>query len=1309
MVFLRLSRVPALAIGLTLASPTFSDSGSEAETGTAMQWCYVERSASYSVPYDVLWSHWATIVTPPPGRLTGSKLASVPYFAEAHHDEDLITWSRLQHYAERATAVLFGEQPANSTTPESRRLCALLAVLNDARAWATRQPTTNPLPVLLSDETSVPQRLLFQWFMFLGIQNASSSQCRPSIELSTEIHAIAFAPGWWAELRTCNSLCSLGQWLDLVSQWLTVRALEAALDLLPSTLQWRTGSASAVETHLLFRADADSSWCCSADLCSRAEGTACPIGKEGGFAHLRLSRWMRYRATASRPAAAPLSLPFIEAALPEISKAEAVLVWVLERLMYAVVGSADGSRKLPCGSATAHALLLEPEAHGVVTCRLHLSSPPHKWQCNGSSAPRVGAPSHSLFPWSSSAPPLGRAAQAPVVAALLSWYAVDFEVVFGRLYRVWRLAQRHHFRCLTGSRNDSGAADAAAPHHNDPWRGVVETAMRCCSGDAGGSAQAHEDPVLGLLGRCLLLAMWMSLSVVDVDEGVGVASLSPPLSRKGTLYYSSRRNVLHVRDWGTALHLRYVASCLSIDEGQVIYDDTEHAGALQNGARRRRVYCRTAVKQTVSIVVSAFARARTAAAATQARARLQAQSNTRLSCCETHDSPGHTTTASRGADGSAGSGTCRILDIWDDDGAAAEEGAECVLLSWSCAAAEEASESHEGSPGVTLVQHQQSKQRTGDDAPLASNDLLCSPSLQSSWMDYSIEEFADENESTISQSPASHASAPQAKEDQEQSALDPAVVVPLLDLESHLRELLTRSAVSELLRLVGLAERLARHSCEDGEAAAQPRLVSHARPHSVRMEAQQRSWSSSALHVETVQLHEDEQPPQHAAPAYVDVSLPTPPALASTASSRAAHLREDEASVRRTLCGAEHRMRQCLHARCTHMGALLLLQSQETHRRLHLSQLWALEQEEWQMRWRTVLVPECVLRGLLSEKAAAGVWKTLPQQEEPQQWQQCGCQPQNRRLSYSPQRHQRDQRCSVAAPKIGTPPAAPTAEEARAHQVFLLYGDVEAIDREAPDRSLKRSPPTRTEASHGSPSCQRNQQESQFRLSAPLRSPSLAMWPRHVPRQRHSIKSGASRPASSCATAGAAHSAVPVLSVSLCEAPSSTPARASTGRCLNELPLNHRRTDARLACITPPSTAMGWGLLTGNGDALVNRESSSRKSRPQRHGGAHCDDAARRRLSAGGSASVAFAETICTAAALESKRADRGSRSTPLGAVPPAFHTAKEKVAPDADHRISAAPPVPRHTAIHSLSAASVPPRRLRKPVVTWLEDLQQH
>ncbi|TPP53488.1 hypothetical protein CGC20_38635 [Leishmania donovani] len=1141
-VFLPLSRVPALAIGLTVSRPAFAGPGNEVGADTPMQWCYVERGASRSVPYDALWAHWTAMVTPPESRRAGSRLASAPCFAEGDHGNDFIVWGRLQHCTERVTTVLFGGQPAGSVTAKSTRLCALLAVLGDVRACATRQSTSDPLPVLLSDETSVPQRLLFQWFTFLGLRSASSLECRPSVELSTEIHAIVSTRDWLAELSACNSIYSLGHWLHLVSQWLTFRVLEAALELLPSVLRWKTGSASAAETHLLFRADVDLSRCCSAGLCSGPDTS-------------------------------------IAAALPELSKAEAALVCVLERLMNAAIGPAGGLRKSLGRSATAHALILEPEAHGVVTCRLHLGSPPPKWERNGLPVRGVSVPplSHSFAtrqPALSSAPPTARAAHSPVVAALLSWYAVDFEAVF---------------------------------------------AVRCYTDDAGCSGQAHEGPALGSLGRCLLLAIWLSLALVDVDEGVGAAAPCPPVTWKGTLYYSSRRNVLHVRDWGTALHLRHVASCLSAGDDQVMGGDTANAGALQDGNSRGRE-CGAAVKRAVSTVVNSFARARIAAVAAQARTRLQAQSTTHLTFSKAHDPRVHTTTTSRGAGDSTSRSTCRLLHICGDDGAAAEDDDECVLLSWSCDTAKEESGPREGGSGISLVQPQQGKPRRGGGDPLPSTDPLVSASLHSSWLDYSIEEFAEANDGTIGQPLVAQAPAPQVKEDSEHFALDPALAVPLVELESHLRELLTRNALSEMLSLVGLTGGLAWRTCGNGEVAARQHLASHARSHNVRTEAQRRFGGSGALPVDEVQLHEDEQPPSPAA-AHVDVSLLTWRALAALASSKAARLQEDEESTRSALCRAEHRMRQYVHARCTHIGALLLLQSREARGRLHLSQVWDLEQEEWQARWSTVLVPE------------------RPPQEP-------------------------GERC-------------PSKRD-------YNHGNSTTVD-------------TATDVLDMLPNGIRG-------VRAAVRHPSRPRFTKKPARQSRRLPQPSISPEESAGAAGATASAAPLTiahdAATSCASANTSPsasARTSTRRCLNELPLNHRRIDAGFARIVPPhqlvspprTAAICWRLVAEDGAALVDHDSARRKASLLRHEGTHCDTAARRGPSAKESTSAAVAEAICTAAAVKRKP--------------------KERLATHAGLRVSAAPPVLTHVATHVASTTSAPPRRLRAPVVTWSDDVQQY
>lgn len=365
------------------------------------------------------------------------------------------------------------------------------------------------------------------------------------------------------------------------------------------------------------------------------------------------------------------------------------------------------------------------------------------------------------------------------------------------------------------------------------------------------------------------------------------------------------------------------------------------------------------------------------------------------------------------------------------------------------------------------------------------------------------------------------------------------------------------------------------------------------------------------------------------------------------------------------------------------------------------------------MRWSTVLVPECVLRSLLHEKAAAGAWKALPRQEEPQERQQHDCRHHNRRLGYAPQWHQRGPRGRAASVKVDCSPLTPTADEAWAHRMFLLCGDVEEVDREAQDRRSERSPRAKADASHSPPSCQRRQQEPQMPLLAPLRSPSLMVRPRRAPWQACPDKPAARAPVSMCppAAAAAARSAVPVLSISLCETPPSAPARTSTRRCLNELPLNHRRIDAGFARIAPPhqlvsppsTAAICWRLPGEDGGALVHHGSPRRKVSLLKHRDTHCDTAARRRPSAGESASAAGVEAICTAAAIKCNRADSESRGVPLATAPPVPSTAKERLA------THAGPPVLTHVATHVASTTSVPPRRLRTPVVTWSDDVQQY
>ncbi|KAG5483316.1 hypothetical protein LSCM1_04859 [Leishmania martiniquensis] len=1305
---LPLSRMPVLAVGLTLARPAVAASDNAERAGVSMQWCFVERGSSFSAPYEALWAHWMAIVRPAATRLEGSRLDSAPSFAAGCHNDDLAVWARLQHYAERAAAVLFGKQPAGSVSPKHLHLCALIAVLSEVRACVTLPFISSPHLTPLLDEIAVVQRLLFQWFTFLGLRRASSSHCQPSVELSTEIRGIVLERSWLAERSTCSSIGSLRHWLHLVSQWLTLRVLEATLELLPSVVEWEGegDDASAAETHVLLRGDVDSSWRCSVGLCSCADCTARSAGEKSGLAYLRPSRWMRYRATASAP----------DVALPELPKEEAVLVRVLERLMKASIGTSDDSRKPPCRCTTAHALLLEPEVHGVIAYRLHLGLPPHKWQGHDSSAADLGAPPTSQrftaeSAMSSAAPPPSRRVCAPAVAALFSWYALDFESFFGRLYRVGRLARRY------GS-CDIGAADAATPGHADLWSGVVDHAVPCDDDSTGGRSRAHEGPALSLLSRCLLLGMWMSLALVNVDEDVGAvtamrtirsqsrasreASPSPRWAWKGTLYYSSRRSVLHVRDWATALHLRYVASCLSIGDDQDMSNEICRGGSLPHGDGRRKA-CSAAMKLAASIVVSSFARARIAVAtAAQARSQLKAQLSTCLPASAMHGTPAHATAGCRGASDTTGDGNRWMFGTGDcdSDGAAAteEEEDECVLLQWCCDSAKEESGSREGDCRVPLARQRQLKERASDADSLPPSNPLCSASLQSSRIDCSVEEFAEVNEYTIHQSPESHTSAPPVEVAQGPPSMAPAAVASLLDLESSLRELQTRCAVSELLWLVGLAEGLARRAGEESEAAAWQRLVSHAQSHGATVEGRRLSGASSTLYVGAVLLHEYAQPPPCADAANLSVSSSTPQTRGDLTSSKAARLEKGETSARSTLCGAEHRMRQHVQACCAHIGALLRLQGQEASQRLRLSQAWALGQEELQIRWSTVLVPECLLRSLLAEMAAADARRTLALKEDSQPRRQGdACESRSSHLGCAPARHLREQRGMASAPLSG---------DARAHRLFLMCGEAEEVDREASgcrSRPIAGSP-------HVSSPCQKGRQDPQTPPLPPPCAPPLAVQPHPVLRQVHANESTVRVPVSPCARAASAHSSVPVFSLSLREAP----VRASARRCLSELAPHHSRIHSGLSCSAPshrlesPRSNVTWRWpLAAAGGALVHRESQERKTALLRDRGARGDEAARRRSSAGAGASMAVAEATPPAAAVKCNSTG-GECAADLGSGRPDLSIAEERKAPHAHPRIHVTPAVCMPTTTYVARATSVPSRRLHKPVVTWLEDVRQ-
>lgn len=1322
---------PSITLGLTMSpAPDHVTHPDACERLTRLHWSYLESSAAVPVDYDALAAHWEAAVgastalrrrvshvdVPSPSTHTRAEAAHSCWAAPDTQAADSASVHRRLHaYAERVAASELlsccASLPFSGSPPRWRS--ALLAILLDVRQRLVEQETGgNALSLLhgTAQHDALAQWLL-QWFSFLACRSAPTS-CAGSvtdapprhaspcaqlpIDIQTQLHAaLHSSTGLRAALTSLPVGCGSGgsnsssplhplrDALQHVAHWLTLHVLEATLAQLPATLSVGQSATSCspppfADAHVLFRSS-----CGQEGVVQSARTTH--VRRGGGLTQVRPSRWMIYHNAGA-----------VRRSLLELTPAQSAFVSLLERLLdVAAQRSADPIatvRRSPPSSLLTYDLFTQPELHGVAVCRLRCAVGPQQ-SSNAPLAPpsqRRASVARSTVPHGSSGSGGGNnnitaaaVVRAPLVACLLAWFAADFDCVFSALHRVWCLALRYG----SATASTSVSEEAATATFSSLWRGLVNPSVRCDAAAAAGV------PALGLLGRCLLLAMWMSLSVVDADEGPREGAATAPPSRRramaawaGTIAYSSRRNVLHVRDWATAMHLARVANALCVGVRRPVrpHGDTD-AGCSEQRER---------VEAAVAAVVTAFLNARASA--------VRRHERWRAALLHTRPRP----LPEAGAPATAAEHGDEVEDT--------EEA--CVLLTWSC---------------------------TRGPASHAPASPPPSPSL-----DFSVEEVVESMSEGEAPAKISHGNTSSS------TVLATNTAAPLIDLEVRLRGLLTRDALADGLWLLRMAERLARHAWEESEAAARQGMTTAYTHHTMKAEkapvcggessaAAREEKHRASSPVAVAVLHADEREPSWLPPrpsssssfyaagvAAPAAASPLPPSLAH------AYLCEDEAANRSSLRGVEQRQRRLLHRQCGNGAAQVTLQRVEMERRALLRCMWAVQEAEWQARWRAVVVPECVLRALLAEYAAAAV-------ETARQRGRARTPPEQRR------------------------PASPLrpvtiAREAHAHRAFLLGSEVKGPSAPATPtaarptraaapaaRSLSPMQPT---SRAGSLKRAERAPTQRARTSPPPRSPTpqqRAAPPCCVSRPQRSRTRRSSPPpprSPPCGKRGDS-ATVPVIRFSLCTSSSCTPAAqqqqqqqpsphtaAPSPSPLTDLSLNHigpmaRESPQRAAdsTCTPPTSpppplaaaSSAWWCPVEEGgrshapspaDPLRVLRRQHRRLRPRRttsHAGG------------GGGVPVALAVAeavrIATAAAAAPTTAEPSPRTDmhPIARtaglpLDVAFADASRGKVRRSTSATSRASPASASNA-PALDALHVLPRRRRPSVVTWAEDVEEY
>ena len=1005
----------SLSLGLTITPPAVKlqearEEGASVSSVAApplrLRWSWVEKTAGVkAAPHQTtsgiaasvvkpdrthlepLWRHWAAVVTRAsadgedtdelPAQTSDGDDGGGAAECTAYHDPSSVH-RRLEAYARRARHAFFHRVGTRCMLTGKQEeveelMCALLAVLTEAQAqeayWAS------PLTPLHLHDPSIVDRCLEVWFVYVGRATRTPLS---AMEVPATVRAVMLTPrrSWWdsngVNVPTQQQQPPLYAQLRDVCEWITMKVLSLVLHWLPSTSSMADESQASAsrsaqlfsykwnETHVLFRGAVD------------------PRYSDGEPPH-------RVRATA--------------ATTPSLQLLDQLLASLTEARCFSDEDPSATQRQDQPAVALTHELFTHPTQHGVVACRLHLGAPLH----------RVLA-SSQVTEWQPSTPRTC-AARRPV-AALLTWYAVDFKDVFSQSYRVWSLIQRGGVAPLAHTSED------AAEHRSHggrvaplEQRGVpVDPAVLCC--EERNRASAARTSTLGMLGRCLLLALWMKLRLVDTDvdnvhdeEGDAEESVhTMPVC--GTLYYSPRRNMLFVRDWGTVQQLHRVlvsTSACSVSDVQrpcvPLFEST-------SASRASAVVCAAA-----TAVLQAFVRARTAQQQVRERHRqaivtalhryaqedqrkqqqqrrqarrwraataVQAWLRARLSralVCQLDDVQAN---ERRLFPSSCGDSSSVVSTGAELDVSCTEAEEECVLLHWS-----------------TVDENGSVASITSSDAAaaiLATTTAIATPDTQIQG------ESMGSDDSLADITPARELAGEASFAASVETIVEDAPAPPFLlaqqslffDLEAHERALVWLTELSELLWFTDQFECVGRRACEEEEVNYRREL--QRRQREARDKADSQGFQHGSRKARSpcgVQLHNDECVPV----AALTLSLPAQ----TTTSDGAEEDKESLADLMKTVCRGEagtradvqttdERTRQHVYAAHLRRRTKLSLMQSEAQQRRFLGQMWELTRQEWQARWTNVVLPECVLRELHREAFA----EDQPGQQQQQVSTVCG-------------------------------------------------------------------------------------------------------------------------------------------------------------------------------------------------------------------------------------------------------------------------------------------------------------------------------
>ncbi|KPA77228.1 hypothetical protein ABB37_07135 [Leptomonas pyrrhocoris] len=1165
-------------------------------------------TALHATRFEYLWHYWTACVDASEGAGDGSEGLRQGAIDEYSVCSDASSvYRRLHAYAQRARRLFFNDVTKRLAATDEQQaaeqlLCALLAVLTEALLqeayWAS------PLTPLRLHDPHVLNRYLCVWFTFVGLAVSTSEDV---MQIQTQVQAILLTPFASDEDGSSSSGDGMSQSqyaapmqarLRGVCQWITTKMLSLVVQWMPSTLLTAAPPSPLAielkETHLLFRS------------------AVAPAQGNSGFTPCLYTLPTLSNGEYGR------------AAVPSSHTSATHLRGLLDRLWECVAGEGvspeinSTSQKMKCPRVVAvlsHELFTHTahhrHHHGVVVCRLHLGASLHS---------RLVSPPQAARPQSSR---LGMCVVRSPVAALLSWYAIDFEDVFRQSYRCWALARRYGVLPSTSASTTIGDNEHSEGARRFQGCSTVDPAIVCYARinavraeertvkdayvgatnssssvvvDSTGTAAAVT-PVLGLLGRCLLLGLWMMLKLTDVDleDGEGDVDVggtreddgtSPSVSTRGTLFYSSRRNMLFARDWQTVHQLHHVlrstsAGIASDTQVPTSQQFTETSTSKAKGRGENEV-----VRAAATTTLHAFLRARLAQQQTRERHRQVAAAalhrrwqrghQRRRQQQQFHDER----MDSRKLDGAA-----RLTDnvcqretapnLANVIGAEEQEDEEsCVLLHWS--AVEDASVSSIDSSEAA------STPAAVPDAR-ASVSSVCTGSLSESATP--VRDLAAEtsflvsaNDSVVDESvaapPLSLASASAELLSASTScSASPELPPPaspslslgqrhLFDLEAHERALLRRMALSEVLWLTSLLECVGRRAHEEGEGRDWQELVQQEQGRAQRLQtlqvAQQRSNSANIFFCEVQQLHKDECVP-------VAALLSAPPA-AQTAALEASQLVQfvkmlssSEERARDALQHSEGRLRSHMHTEHLRCGARIVVSNEEARQRRFLDESWALEQQEWQVRWSTVMLPECVLRDL---------YRDAFRDEQPTRQ---SCSPSGSAPAKTT-RHVLSNTPTALVSSVAktpfTPSSRPTStaqrqvstvvEAAKAHRAFLLQEEENADDDSKENREKRRpllQPVLSQPSRRAAPAMSRTRKDSNNSAS-----------PLSAHRGRRQQQQSPPPPFSSCRltpplltvgtrpvqTKFSQTKGVPVVSISLCTSEGDdTPLRA---RDVNQLP-----------------------------------------------------------------------------------------------------------------------------------------------------------